>query len=114
MHPSHEDLDPLALFFSLALGIALLFAYSWRKMLQRRWYNAVRKCEERMKFWSKKVRSWQARIQPRSKTQVLPKENVGKYYYKSVGECYLHGMMDSEAIKYQNDYEIKAEMFELR
>lgn len=102
------------LFLSLALGIALLLAYSKRKILQRRWYNVVTKCEERMKPWSKKVRGWQARIQPRSKIQVLPKENVSKYYYEFVGECYLHGMMDGEAIKYQNDNEIKAEIFELR
>lgn len=109
-----ETKIPTHLFIAPALGIILLLIYSNRKISQELWHNVVSKCEERMKPWSKKVRSWQARIQPRSKTQVLSKENMSKYYHEFVGECYLHGMVDGEAIKYQNDNEIKAEMFELR
>ncbi|KAH0543391.1 hypothetical protein FGG08_002249 [Glutinoglossum americanum] len=36
------------------------------------------------------------------------------FYYELIGECYVHGMMDGEAIKFQNDYDIKAQTFELR
>ncbi len=37
-----------------------------------------------------------------------------KVHYEFWGECYMHGMMDGEAIKFQNEKEIRAEMFELR
>ena len=35
-------------------------------------------------------------------------------YYEFLGECYVHGMMDGEAIEFQNFEEIKAQTFELR
>ena len=31
-----------------------------------------------------------------------------------VGECYIHGMMEGEAIKWQNENAIPAETFEIR
>ncbi|KAF2099165.1 HET-domain-containing protein [Rhizodiscina lignyota] len=43
-----------------------------------------------------------------------------RYYYKVIGECYVHGMMDNEAIKFQNQHQeddggkYKAKVFELR
>ena len=40
----------------------------------------------------------------------LPK----KKYWRMIGECYVHGMMDGEAIAWQNKKEVKAEVFELR
>lgn len=43
-----------------------------------------------------------------------PIEDPKHYYYEFIGECYIHGMMDGEAIKYQNDEDIKAQVFELR
>lgn len=36
------------------------------------------------------------------------------YFYEFVGECYVHGMMDGEAIEHQNQHVIKAQVFELR
>lgn len=36
------------------------------------------------------------------------------YWYEFVGECYVHGMMDGEAIKHQNQNEIPVKIFELR
>ncbi len=36
------------------------------------------------------------------------------YYYKLVGECYVHGMMDSEAIKLQNEGDFEARVLEIR
>lgn len=36
------------------------------------------------------------------------------YWYEFIGECYVHGMMDGEAIKYQNQNEVRARIFELR
>ncbi|KAI9855748.1 MAG: hypothetical protein M1813_009638 [Trichoglossum hirsutum] len=39
----------------------------------------------------------------------------GSYYYHSfLGECYIHGMMDGEAMAYQNNKRIRPEVFELR
>ena len=35
-------------------------------------------------------------------------------YYKFLGECYVHGMMDGEAMAYQNENGIQAQVFELR
>ena len=102
------------LLLSLSLGLSLNFTYSKRKDLGRRWHYAVGGLEERVKPWSERAKRWQDKIRPRPQTQEPLKENVSKYYYEFVGECYLHGMMDGEAIKYQNDNEIKAEIFELR
>lgn len=35
-------------------------------------------------------------------------------YYEFLGECYIHGMMDGEAMAYQNDENLRAQVFELR
>ena len=35
-------------------------------------------------------------------------------YYEVLGECYVHGMMDGEAMAYQNKKGIRAQVFELR
>jgi hypothetical protein len=35
-------------------------------------------------------------------------------YYKFLGECYVHGMMDGEAMRYQNEKSIAPQVFELR
>ena len=37
-----------------------------------------------------------------------------KYWYEFLGECYIHGMMDGEAMAHQNDTETPARVFELR
>jgi hypothetical protein len=31
-----------------------------------------------------------------------------------LGECYIHGMMDGEAMRYQNEEAIASQVFELR
>jgi len=36
------------------------------------------------------------------------------HYYKFLGECYLHGVMNGEAIKWQNQENIPSQSFELR
>ena len=35
-------------------------------------------------------------------------------HYRFVGECYVHGMMNGEAIKLQNEEHIPQQVFELR
>ncbi|KAG8531956.1 uncharacterized protein KY384_003592 [Bacidia gigantensis] len=40
--------------------------------------------------------------------------HISDHYYVLVGECYVHGMMDNEAIAYQNARRIPAETLELR
>ena len=37
-----------------------------------------------------------------------------KHYYEVIGECYVHGMMDGEAIEEQNFNKIPSRVFELR
>jgi hypothetical protein len=37
-----------------------------------------------------------------------------KYFWRMIGECYVHGMMDGEAIAWQNEEEVKPEIFDLR
>jgi hypothetical protein len=38
------------------------------------------------------------------------------FWYEFIGECYVHGMMDGEAVEYQNrnDSKMKRRIFELR
>jgi hypothetical protein len=48
------------------------------------------------------------------KTRGRRQEPANRYYYKLIGDCYLHGMMDSEAISYQNEKGIKPQTFEMR
>lgn len=36
------------------------------------------------------------------------------YYWVLIGECYIHGFMDGEAIAFQNAKEIRPQKFELR
>jgi hypothetical protein len=38
----------------------------------------------------------------------------GKYYYEMLGECYIHGMMDGEAMAHQNNEGIPTTVFEIR
>jgi len=38
----------------------------------------------------------------------------GYYSYTLLGECYIHGMMDGEAIQYQHERDIPSKVFEIR
>ena len=38
----------------------------------------------------------------------------GQWYYEMLGECYVHGMMDGEAMAHQNDKVIPRAVFEIR
>lgn len=38
----------------------------------------------------------------------------GLFYYKMLGECYVHGMMDGEAMAHQNNEGIPTTVFEIR
>jgi len=38
----------------------------------------------------------------------------GQWYYEMLGECYVHGMMDGEAMAHQNDNGIPCTVFEIR
>lgn len=43
-----------------------------------------------------------------------PKLPEQKYFWRMIGECYVHGMMDGEAIAWQNEEEVKPGIFDLR
>jgi hypothetical protein len=38
----------------------------------------------------------------------------GQYWYEMLGECYIHGMMDGEAMAHQNDKGLPWTVFEIR
>jgi len=38
----------------------------------------------------------------------------GQWYYEMMGECYVHGMMDGEAMAHQNNEGILTTVFEIR
>ncbi|MCJ1275389.1 hypothetical protein MMC21_003192 [Puttea exsequens] len=83
------------MFLSVYFGLVVVLALFPRRVLWR--------------IWSELVINW-LRLRPSKKPR---DELVSLSYYRFIGECYLHGMMDSEAITYQNDNNIKAETFEL-
>ncbi|KAH8745623.1 heterokaryon incompatibility protein-domain-containing protein [Hyaloscypha finlandica] len=43
-----------------------------------------------------------------------PKDEGKKFHYEFIGECYLHGMMDGEAIQFSNNERLPKSVFELR
>lgn len=57
------------------------------------------------------AKKWEERIQTRSARPACEDE---LYHYQFLGEGYVYGMMDGEAIKYQNTHGIQARSFELR
>ena len=48
------------------------------------------------------------------KPKEIANEKSDRFYYEIVGECYVHGMMNGEALEWQNEKEVKAKFFELR
>ena len=50
----------------------------------------------------------------RNKPTASRQSNIRDHYFELVGECYLHGMMNGEAIALQNNKNIKAQTFEIR
>lgn len=85
----------LEMFLSVYSGLVVVLALFPRRILWR--------------IWSEIVIKW-LRLRPKKKS---PVQLVNPSYYRFIGECYLHGMMDGEAITYQNENNIKAETFEL-
>ena len=65
------------------------------------------------RIWSEIVMRWLRFRQRFGSKQKSRNKLVNPSYYRFIGECYLHGMMDGEAITYQNENNIKAETFEL-
>jgi hypothetical protein len=54
------------------------------------------------------------RRQPSARAAQKQEIENRRHYYQLIGACYLHGMMNGEAIRMQNEHEIKAERFEIR
>ena len=72
--------------------------------------QALFPCRTLWRMWLKVFIKWR-RLRPKNKPR---DELVSPSYYRFVGECYLRGMMDGEAITYQNENNIRHEIFELR
>ena len=62
------------------------------------------------------IRAYRKHLRPKTTRRPEPTtvEEPEQFYYKFFGECYVHGMMNGEAISYQNEHRIKAQVFELR
>jgi hypothetical protein len=60
-----------------------------------------------------KSRQFQDLMSPLSSNEPAT-ERDENFWYEFIGECYVHGMMDGDAIKYQSQNEIKPRVFELR
>jgi len=79
--------------------------------------DAAKKIFKWWRFKSKGIREveWQdATIAPVQKARIRSKAEDLEYWYEFIGECYVHGMMDGDAITYQNTYGMRARVFELR
>jgi hypothetical protein len=57
-----------------------------------------------------------ARDSGKMNNKIVPTEQEAgeKYCWRMIGECYVHGMMDGEAIAWQDDKQVRAEVFDLR
>ena len=44
----------------------------------------------------------------------IPKEKEKEFYFEFLNEAFVYGMMDGDAIRYQNEQDIKPQVFELR
>jgi hypothetical protein len=71
--------------------------------------------------WRMRPKSWpseevivQREDKPDASDQKKKADDSESCYYEFIGECYVHGMMDGEAIEYQNFNQIKPRTFELR
>jgi hypothetical protein len=68
----------------------------------------------RSKSWPLERVVTQAEDKSDESDQEKKADNSKRFYYEFIGECYVHGMMDGEAIEYQNFKGIKPRTFELR
>jgi hypothetical protein len=51
---------------------------------------------------------------PQPRTEIKKGDEDREFWYEFIGECYVHGMMDGDAITYQHAHRHKARVFELR
>jgi len=74
-------------------------------------------------YLNKKLKISFSEFKERGKQELEKRENLeyaraevlaSKPYYRLFGECYVHDMMNGEAIAFQNLHEIKEQTFELR
>lgn len=63
--------------------------------------------EQIARDWDESFQAWLKRVPEDEKDERW-------FYYQFLGEAYVHGMMDGEAMEYQNTQEIKTSLFELR
>jgi hypothetical protein len=70
-------------------------------------YEKERIRGEIARAWDERFKAWLAKVPEGD-------EDERWYYYQFMGEAYVHGMMDGEAMEYQNMQKIKTSLFELR
>ncbi len=105
----HEvERDVMLLYASM--GITILFAIFPRSLLPRLWSSMAIKYFALLSL----INPPPPEAEPDEKAVEPIAVTVDPEYYKLIGECYIHGMMDNEAIRFQNENGIKPRMFELR
>lgn len=70
--------------------------------------------DEKMRMKEQIAKDWNENFQAWLKKVPEDEEDERWYDYLFLGEAYVHGMMDGEAMEYQNMQEIKSSLFELR
>jgi hypothetical protein len=70
--------------------------------------------DEKQRIRDEITRNWDESFQAWLRRVPDDEEDERWYYYQFLGEAYVHGMMDGEAMEHQNTQEIKTSLFELR
>jgi len=83
-----------------------------RKPILRQYHQPdLQEIQKEVKIRNKISRLAETTLYPK---QYTPRNPPHDDYYEFLGECYLHGMMNGEAIKWQNEENIRTQSFELR
>jgi hypothetical protein len=80
----------------------------------------TKQLQRRRKLKQNVRKQWGAELPPKSKLSATNKEEQnqelgdGWYYYELIRKCYIHGVMDGEAMRVQNEKSIPKTVFEIR
>lgn len=91
--------------FSILLHCILMSEDDYKYFITAKWYH-----EYREQYNEEKKTKRPPKALPERKSLLEP----AQHYWKLIGECYIDGMMDGEAITLQNREGIRPKIFELR
>lgn len=116
--------DTAAVYLTFVTAFPQVLPRPFRRTFNRARDQVERVLDDIQESVSKRPESWRDSLTRscgivlkrfRKPKRVVPGiEPRASYYYRIVGECYIHGMMEGEAIEWQNQHGIKSEVFEIR